>query len=42
MAALSIAFCAGLYVYRGFRYDELADAVSYARLERRGDSNGVA
>ena len=35
MAALAISFRAGVYAYREFRYDRLADAVSYAYLDRR-------
>jgi hypothetical protein len=30
MATLSILFEAGVYAFRGFQYDHLADAVSYA------------
>lgn len=35
MAELSVSFEAGAYVFRGFRYDRLADAASYARLCQR-------
>lgn len=35
MAELSVSFEAGVYVSRGFRYDSLADAQSYARLCQR-------
>ena len=40
MAALSISFRAGVYAYREFRYDHLADAVSYAYLDRRDRVSG--
>jgi hypothetical protein len=33
MATWCISFEAGVYAYREFRYDHLADAVSYARLD---------
>ena len=33
MAAWSISFTAGVYTYREFHYDHLADAVNYARLD---------
>lgn len=41
MAAWFISFTAGVYAYREFRYDQLADAVNYARLDfgRRGSSH---
>lgn len=35
MAELSVLFEAGVYVFRGFRYDRLADAASYARRCQR-------
>ena len=34
MASWGISFADGQYVLAGFRYDHLADAVAYARLER--------
>jgi len=33
MAAWSISFDAGVYAYRDFHYDHLADAVNYAELD---------
>jgi hypothetical protein len=33
MAALSISFDAGVYRYREYRYDRLADAVNYASID---------
>ena len=41
MAAWFISFAAGVYAYREFHYDHLADAVNYARLDigRRGGSH---
>jgi hypothetical protein len=33
MASLAISFTAGVYAYREFRYDHLADAVSYAHRD---------
>jgi hypothetical protein len=33
MAALSISFDAGVYRYREYRYDRLADAVNFASIE---------
>jgi hypothetical protein len=38
MASLGIAFEAGAFHFRGFRYDLLADAVSYARSYQKGPS----
>src|SRR5580765_1283782 len=32
MKALRISFSAGVYEFRGYRYDRLIDAVNYARL----------
>jgi hypothetical protein len=32
MQSLGVSFEAGQYVYEGYRYDRLADAVAYARL----------
>ena len=34
MATLSITFSKGVYLFAGFRYDHLADAISYAQLTR--------
>ena len=33
MAACFVSFTAGVYAYREFHYDHLADAVNYARLD---------
>ena len=33
MAPLAISFDRGVYAYREFRYDDLADAVNYARID---------
>jgi hypothetical protein len=38
MTALAITFDGRAYHFEGFRYDELADAVSYARLRSTGDA----
>lgn len=40
MAALSIGFDGRVYHFEGFRYDNLADAVSYAKLTRPGRGGG--
>jgi len=32
MKTLHISFSAGVYEFRGYRYDRLIDAVNYARL----------
>jgi hypothetical protein len=34
MQSLGVSFKDGQYVYEGFHYDRLADAVAYARLRR--------
>lgn len=36
MASLHIAFEAGMFRFETFRYDDLSDAVSYARLQGAG------
>jgi hypothetical protein len=38
MQSLGVSFEAGRYVYEGFHYDRLADAVAYARLHHSRES----
>jgi hypothetical protein len=38
MQSLGVSFEAGRYVYEGFHYDRLADAVAYARLRHLRES----
>ena len=38
MQALGVSFEAGRYVYKGFHYDQLKDALAYARLDRARSS----
>jgi hypothetical protein len=42
MARFSIAFNGRHYLYGPYRYDHLADAVNYARLQRENGSGGGA
>lgn len=39
MAMLAISFENGVYVFDGFRYDHLIDAVNYARQHRLGPTS---